>query len=404
MDRFIATVKQAARAVSCYKLRTFFCLVSVALGVSSISVIVAATEGAYKQAFEMVDRFGPDSLLVISGSEESRALGERVKTIKLSHVDAVRQAFPTAYILVPMTSMPEVTVSYRHRKHQTRIIGTTADYSRGWTWPVVQGSDLTERDIKGLRNVALVGQDIVKELFDNRDPVGKHVLVGKLPVQIVGVLSERGISDAAHQLDNRIIMPITTVMRKLLNESQYISAFRIRFFDQQNLEQRQEEVRLFLREAMKTPYDEADEFRIISPTVIIQFLVALTGSLVIFIGIAGLISLVVAGFVLANLFLLSVKERSKEIGVRRAVGARRRDILVQFLEEALMVTTIGGIVGFLLALGGGELLTTIAEFPIVFSWKAFAIGMALAWIVGIIFGLQPARRAARIEPIEAIRE
>ena len=404
MNQIVTIIREAGRAVRAYKLRTFFCLISVALGVSSISVIVAATEGAYKMAFEMVDRFGPDSLLILSGSDESRALGERVKTIKLSHVDAVRQAFPTAYILVPMTSLPEVTVAYHHHKYQTRIIGTTADYSRGWTWPVVRGSDLTEQEVKGLRNVALVGSDVVKELFGDRDPVGKYVLVGKLPVQIVGVLSERGMSGGAHNLDNRIIMPITTVMRKLLNESQYITAFRVRFLDQHNIEQRQEEVRLFMRDLMKTPYDEPDEFRIISPTVIVQFLVALTGSLVIFIGIAGVICLIVAGFVLANLFLLSVKERTKEIGIRRAVGARRRDILIQFLEEALIVTTCGGAVGLGIAFGGAKLLTTIAEFPMDFSWRAFAIGMVLAWTVGIVFGLQPARRAARIEPIEAIRE
>ncbi len=404
MNRAFAIIRQAGRAVRAYKLRTFFCLMSVALGVSSISVIVAATEGAYKLAFEMVDRFGPDSMMVISGSEESRALGERVKTIKLSHVDAVRQAFPTAYIFVPMTSLPEVIVTYRHRKHQTRIIGTTADYSKGWNWPVVQGADLTDQDEKGMRNVALVGCEVAKGLFADSDPVGKYFLVGKLPVQIVGVLSERGMSGGAHNLDNRIIMPITTVMRKLLNESQYISAFRIRFLDQHNLEQREEEVRLFMRDLMKTPYDEPDELRIISPTVIVQFLVALTGSLVIFIGIAGVICLIVAGFVLANLFLLSVKERTKEIGILRAVGARRRDILIQFLEEALIVTTCGGAVGLVLALGGAKLLTTIAEFPMYFSWRAFAIGMVLAWIVGIVFGLQPARRAARIEPIEAIRQ
>jgi putative ABC transport system permease protein len=252
--------------------------------------------------------------------------------------------------------------------------------------------------------VGLVGRSVVRELFGGREPVGKYLIVGRLPVQVVGVLSERGMSGGGHDMDNRIVMPITTVMRKILNESQYITAFRIRFLDQENLEERQEEIRLFLREIMKTPYDEPDEFRIISPTLIVQFLVALTGSLIVFIGVAGVICLIVAGFVLANLFLLSVRERTKEIGIRRAVGARRRDILVQFLEEALLVTTAGGFLGFLLALGGARLLTAVAAFPIHFSWKPFAIGLVLAWIVGITFGLQPARRAALIEPIEAIRE
>ncbi len=122
-----------------------------------------------------------------------------------------------------------------------------------------------------------------------------------------------------------------------------------------------------------------------------------------FIGIAGIICLIVAGFVLANLFLLSVKERTKEIGIRRAIGARRRDILVQFLGESVIVTTLGGMVGFVLAIFGSRLLTYIAEFPMHFSWKAFAMGMGLSWIVGITAGIQPASRAAQTEPIEAIR-
>jgi putative ABC transport system permease protein len=131
--------------------------------------------------------------------------------------------------------------------------------------------------------------------------------------------------------------------------------------------------------------------------------VALSGSLVLFLGISGVTSLIVAGFVLANLFLLSVSERAREIGIRRAVGACRSDILFQFLAEAVMLTTAGGLLGFAGGLSASRLLTLIAEFPMVFSWKAFVIGLVLAWGIGIVFGLQPAWRAARLKPIEAIR-
>ena len=130
---------------------------------------------------------------------------------------------------------------------------------------------------------------------------------------------------------------------------------------------------------------------------------ALTGSLVVFIGIVGVISLVVAGFVLANLFLLSVKERVKEIGIRRSVGARKKDILAQFLTEAVMITSAGGIAGFILGVVSAQLLTYVAEFPVYFSWKAFVIGLVLSWAVGVGFGLHPARQAANLKPIEAIR-
>lgn len=403
MDRLFKIIFQSIRAVRAFKLRTFFCLVCITLGISSITVIVAATEGAYKKAFEIVARFGPDSLLVLGGSEEARAVGERQKTITLDDVEAVKEAFDSAYLVVPMTAMREITVSYKEKKYQTLIVGSTSDYSRVWTWPVIQGSDFTEEDVRGLRNVGLIGQHVVKELFGDKDPVGKYVLVKGIPVQIVGVLSERGTSPAGDLLDDRIIIPITTLMRKLENESKYVRAFRIRFINQENLYNYLKDLSLFLRERHRIPKGEPNDFTIISPKEIIKFLVALTGSLVVFLGITGVISLIVAGFVLANLFLLSVRERTKEIGIRRATGAKKNDILLQFLFESVIITTLGGLLGLILALLSSKLLMLIAEFPIHFSWKAFVVGLLLSWVIGIGFGLQPAKRAADLKPIEAIR-
>lgn len=403
MDRLIKIISQSIRAVRAFKLRTFFCLISVALGIASITVIVAATEGAYKKALEIVARFGPDSLMIFGGGEEARAIGQRQKTLTLEDIEAVKQEFSSAYLVVPTTSVGNVTVSYKDKKYQTQVIGSTSDYSRVFTWPVIQGSDFTEDDVKGLRNVGLIGQYLLKELFGNEDPVGKYILVKGIPVQIVGVLSERGTSPSGHNLDDRIIIPLTTIMRKIQNETKYVSAFRIRFADQENLYKHMEDLRSFLRQRHRIPDDEPDDFRIVSPKEIVKFLVALTGSLVIFLGVAGITSLIVAGFVLANLFLLSVKERTEEIGIRRAAGARKMDILIQFLGESVIITTTGGLFGFLLGLLSSKLLMLIAQFPIHFSWKAFATGLLLSWAVGIGFGLQPARRAANLKPIEAIR-
>lgn len=403
MNNIPKIASQSIKAVRSFKLRTFFCLISIALGIAAITTIVAAVEGAYKKAFEIVARFGPDSLLVLSGGEEARALGIRSKTLTLDDVDSVRQTFTRAYIVVPMTSVRNVNISYRERKYQTHVVGSTSDYSRAWSWPVFQGSDFTDEDVKGVRNVGLIGQDLMKELFGDQDPVGKYVFVKGIPVQIVGVLSERGTSPGGDKLDDRLVMPITTVMKKILNEPKYVSAFRARFIDQENLYTHADELRAFLRLKHNLSPSEPDDFRIITPKEIVKFLVALTGSLVTFLGITGIISLIVAGFVLTNLFLLSVKERTSEIGIRRASGAKKRDILLQFLGEAVIITTIGGLAGFLLSLLSAQILTYVAQFPVLFSWKPFAIAFLLSWTVGIIFGLQPAHRASNLNPIEAIK-
>lgn len=396
-------LRQALKAVGAFKLRTFFCLTSVALGIGAITVIVAATEGAFKKAYDMVELFGPDALLVLGGSDEARATGQREKTLTLDDVKAVKEAFPSAYMVIPMTALGSITVSYKNNKRQTLVIGSTNDYSRAWTWSVVQGSDLSEGDVKGLRNVGLLGQQVVADLFLDENPVGKYIFVRGIPTQVIGVLSARGTTPTGQNLDDRIIMPIGTVMRKMQNESKYVSVFRIRFTHQKMLDTYEKDLKLMLRARHKVPDGEPDDFRIISPKEIIKFLVALTGSLVVFLGVVGIMSLVVAGFVLANLFLLSVKERTKEIGIRRSVGARKGDIRLQFLGEAVIITTLGGLAGFALGLGSAKLLTLVAQFPIVFSWKAFAIGLGLSWIVGIGFGLQPASQAANLNPIEAIR-
>ncbi len=404
MNRIAGILFQSTRAIVAFKLRTVFCLISVAMGIASITIIVAATEGAYQKAFEMVERFGPDAILVIGGTEEARAIGNREKTLTLDDVDAIKDSFPTAYLAVPMTGISDVTVSYRDRKYQTQITGSGSNYSLAWSWPVVEGSDISEEDVKGFKNIALIGRYLAVKLFGEKNPIGRHLLVKGIPVQVVGVLQERGTTPRGGNLDNRMILPITTVMRKLQNERTYVTVIRVRFMDQARLDYQVEELKRFLRQRHRIPEGEPEDFMIVSPKEIITFLVALTGSLVLFLGVSGIISLVVAGFVLANLFLLSVRERSKEIGIRRAVGAKQRDVLIQFLSESVILTTSGGLLGFVLGILSSRLLMLIAEFPIHFSWKAFAVGLVLSILVGLVFGLQPAYRAARLNPIEAIRK
>lgn len=404
MGRIWLQIADAWRAVRAYRLRAVFCSLSVALGVGAITVIVAATEGAYKRAYDMVDRFGPDAMLIFGEGEEARAVGRREKNITVDDVEALRQAFPTAYLVVPMSSRGDMIVAYRNRKHQTRLTGTTAGYSQSWSWPVTDGRDLTEQDVKGMRNVALIGRTIVQELFPDEDPIGKSIFVRNLAVQVIGILEERGSTGPGHNLDDRIVMPITTVMKKILNERDRIQAVRMRFVDPTRMDHFEAEVRAFMRKRHNLQEGQPDDFRIVSPKEIIKFLVALTGSLMVFIGVTGVLSLVVAGFVLANLFLLSVNERIPEIGIRRSVGARRHDILAQFLLEAVTLTAVGGLIGFGIGVLGGPLLKTVAEFPLHFSWKAFTVGMVMATLVGVIFGMQPARKAAAVQPIEAVRK
>ena len=404
MNRTVGLVLQSVKAAFAFKLRAVFCVISVAMGIAAVSLIVAATEGAYQKAYEIVDMFGPDSIMIVGGNDEAKATGKRTKTLTLDDAAAIEESFPGTYMVNPVSSVGMVTVFLRDVKYTTYLVGTGSGYSVAWSWPVAQGTDLSPEDIRRAKNVGLIGRHLADELFKDKDPVGNYIFVKRLPVRIIGILEPRGVSPRGHNLDNRLIMPVSTVMKKFLKEKKYISMIRTKFVDQKNLDYYADELSRFLRQRHKIPPGESDDFTIITPKEIVKFLVALTGSLLLFLGISGMMTLIVAGVVLANLFLLSVKERSKEIGIRRSVGARQRDILFQFLGESLLLTTIGGIIGFVLGIIASRFLMMVARFPIHFSWKAFAAGLIMSWLIGVFFALKPSLQAARLNPIEAIRE
>ncbi|MEO5360420.1 MAG: ABC transporter permease [Nitrospirota bacterium] len=404
MTRFANNIKSAAYAVLSFKLRTFFCLFSVSLGIASITVIVASVEGAYKKAYDFVEKFGPETILIFGGSAEQRANGEKMKALTLSDIKAIKEAFPAAILVVPMVMKWDSGVSYKNVKHKTLVLGSTEDYSRSWSWPIAEGSDLSHEDIVFGKNTCLIGLQVAETLFKGTSPIGKTILINtRIPCKVTGVLSDRSASQMGINLNDRIIIPIGVMMKKMLSDTKYISAIKVKYQQGHALQHWIAQMRLFLRDRHQLKEGQSDDFTIVSPEEIIKFLAALTGSLVVSLGISGIVSLVVSGFVLANLFLLSVKERTREIGIRRAVGAKKGDIFNQFIIESTLITSAGGVLGFMLGYGASKLLAHIADFPMHFSWKAFAIGFTLAVATGLVFGVQPARSAANLNPIEAIK-
>ncbi|WP_420265763.1 ABC transporter permease [Candidatus Magnetominusculus dajiuhuensis] len=404
MNRFINNIRSALYAVWSFKLRTAFCLFSVSLGIASITVIVASVEGAYKKAYDFVEKFGPETVLVFGGSEEQRATGEKMKALTLSDIQAIGEAFPTAILVVPIAMRGSVAISYRDVKSQTLIIGSTEDYAMSWAWPIEEGSDLSREDAASGKSVCLIGSQVAATLFKDTSPIGKTILINtKIPCNVTGVLADRSASQLGMNLNDRVIIPIGVMMKKLMNDTKYISAIKIKYQQGRPLNHWMAELRLFLRDRHQLKEGQSDDFTIVSPEEIIRFLAALTGSLVVSLGISGIVSLVVSGFVLANLFLLSVKERTREIGIRRAVGAKKRDIFNQFIMESSLITSAGGGLGFIMGYGASKLLPLIADFPMYFSWKSFAIGFAMSVATGLVFGVAPARSAANLLPIEAIK-
>jgi len=396
-------LKQATAAILSYPLRSFFCLFGISLGIVSITLIVASTDGANYKANQMLSDFGPDSMIIFGGHEQQRAARLRLNTITLQDMAAIKNSIDGCYETIPMIAMRNVLVSFENNKWQTLVIGSTQDYFTSWGWRIATGSAFTEKESFNYENVTVIGSDVAEKLFngDNDKAIGKTILVKNKPVRVIGVLKERGTGFGSFRLDDRIIMPIDTVMRKYLKEDKYISAVRARFHG--DLDQKIKDVKALLRIRHNLKGEMPDDFTIRTAEDAKKFLLVLQGTLVLFLGIAGGVALIVGGFVMANLFMISVQERRREIGIRRAFGAKRGHIILQFLLEAILLSLAGTFLGLILGYITGLVLSLYTSIPIMFSYKIFWLASLTATIVGVIAGFVPAKKAAALDPVEAIR-
>jgi len=394
----------ARRALWAAKTRSLFVVAGVALGIASLTIIVAAIDGAQRKANEIVQIFGPDAVLVFGGNIESRAVGQRTLTLSYTDAATLRRSLPGAYLVVPMRAKSNVQVRYGGRVTVVPlVVGTTEGYARAWDWPLTEGRDISAQDVRHGARIGLIGDTVARELFDDASPVGRTVLMDRFPVQIVGRLSYRGVVGGGGAVDDRIIIPITTLTKRFNLERKYFRALRIKFHNPEYMPEHVANLRSLLRHLHGLRPEEPDDFTILTSDEILKFLSTFKGGLVLFLGVTALVAMVVGGFVLANIFYLGVDERRTEIGLKMALGAPRWAILVQILLEAVGLTLIGAIVGMAVGMTMAQLLARLGIMEILFSWKVFGFALFASLAIGLLFGLKPARRAASLAPIDALK-
>ena len=394
----------ALTAVWAHRLRSCFVILGVALGIASLTIIVAAVDGAERKAYEIVDSFGPDAVFILGGDIRNRAVGQRTNTLTYGDAEVLRQSLPGAYRVVPMRAQHNLPVRFENKKMQvSNIVGATAGYSDVWNWPLSEGRDFTEEDIERGAKVCLIGDTPAQELFGDQSPIGRTIYIEKLPVQIIGRLSYRGFSGGGGTIDERIILPITTLTQRFNLDRKYFRALRVKFTSTENMDFHVENMRGLLRKQHHLSDGQPDDFSILTADEILGFLSMFKGGLLLFLGITAAVAIVVGGFVLANLFYLSVDERKSEIGLKKALGAKNSAILLQFLSEALTLTLIGSLFGMALGMAMAQLLERLGILEILFSWKVFTYSTLASVAIGILFGLRPARKAAALVPIEVLK-
>lgn len=387
-----------------YKLRSVFVITAIALGIASLTVIIAAHDGANRKADEITQSFGPDALLILGGDIINRAVGQRFKTLTWDDAERIRQSLPGTYLVVPMQVSGATSISHGNKKWDIgNTIGATENYGESWNWPLAEGRDLSAGDVEMGARVCLLGETVARELFGNASPVGKSVFLNRIPFTVAGKLTPRGFAGSGANLDDRVIIPLTTMVQRFGVDRRYFRALRIKFHDAEHMEDNIINLESLLRHLHGLREGEPNDFTILSAAEVQKFLAMIKGGLTIFLGITAAAAILVGGFVLANLFYLSVSERTREIGLRRAMGADRQAIVTQFLIEAVALTVLGAVVGVFLGLAMGQMLARLGLIEIRLSWKIFSYAMLSATLVGVIFGLRPARHAADMDPIRALR-
>jgi putative ABC transport system permease protein len=393
-------LEETAKILYYYRGRVIFSFSGVALGILSICIIITTIDGANKKARDIFESLGPDSIMVFGGGERQRAARIRINTITVRDAESIEK-IQGIYDVVKIFGVRNVIIRYRERNWQTTITGATPNYIESMAWKFQVGSIFSTDDYANAEAVCILGAKVYDELFKGEMAIGKAILVGRMPAKVIGILEEKGGSSGGPHVDDRIVMPLTTVTSRIANEKRYLSSLRLK--TNRDPDKTVEDIRTVLRKNHGLQGTVEDDFTIRSSKDIMQFVTVISGSLFLFLGTASIVALVVSGFVLANLFYLTIQERRKDIGIRRAYGASRRGILLSFLFESIIITCLGGMAGILLSLILGGTFERLFEIPMLFSFKVIVFAMIFSFVTGVVSGLRPALRASRIEPIEAIR-
>jgi len=407
--RALRAVRSGVSELTANKVRTLFMVLGVLIGITALTVIVSVGQGAKAEIQRNLERQLSPSLVAVAaggGHVPGRGgIGAPPATLTAEDAQAIQTAIPNINAIGLIQFKGGLSVTYGGKVTTTVVQGVTPNYPRLRATPVAGGEFFGDKDQASLARVAVLGSDIAKTLFSEADPLGETIQIENVPFTVIGVVAPQG-GGPGHEgghLDDAIYIPQSTASRRLFNQT-YLNMIFIRVDGPNAVTATKEAVKALLRERHQIAPGMPDDFTVVISEEVIAVFTGTTQTLTLFLSIVAALSLLVGGFALMNIMLISVSERKKEIGLRRAVGARRGDILVQFLLEAVIVTALGGALGVILGLGGTFLGARLMSTPAAMSWLAVLGAVLFAALVGLVFAVQPARKAAALHPVEALRD
>ena len=405
----LAGARIAVRALRVNKLRSALTVLGIVIGVGAVITMVAVGAGAQARVAEQIQSLGSNVIVIWPGTVNLSGvrLGAGAQaTLSEDDAWAIQRDIPLVEVVAPH-SRGSAQVVYSNLNWSTVILGVTPEYFPARDWDVISGRFLTQEEVDGASKVALVGQTVARNLFGDADPVGQVIRIKKVPFTIIGVLDRKGQTTWGQDQDDQILIPLSTAKTKVLGGNQVkgraVGTITIKVREAAMMKAAESEVRELIRQRHRLQPHQEDDFNLRNLAEVLESQEAASRVLTMLLAAIASVSLLVGGIGIMNIMLVSVTERTREIGLRMAVGARGKDILVQFLVEAVTLSLIGGAIGVGAGLLGSYAIAYFAEWRTVLQFDAIVVAFGFSAAVGIFFGFYPARKAAGLNPIDALR-
>jgi putative ABC transport system permease protein len=398
------TFRIALRALARNKLRSFLTMLGIIIGVGAVIAMVAIGEGAKATIRAQIASLGTNVLIIVPGttSQGGVRIGfGTVNTLTDGDAKAIREEVRSVAFVSPILRRGEQVVA-GNLNWGTIVHGVAPEFQQIREWEIAQGRFLHDGDIESDAKVAVLGETVVRNLFGNDDPIDNVIRIRNIPFRVVGVLAAKGQSSQGTDQDDTVMIPYTSMQKRLMRIT-YLQTIMLSAVSAERVQEAQEQITLLLRQRHRIQADRDDDFSIRNLSDIADAASSSAKVMAILLGAVASISLLVGGIGIMNIMLVSVTERTREIGIRMAVGARGRDIMLQFLVEAVVMAATGGTFGILLGVASSEILKFWAQWPTLVSPAIVAIAFLFSGAVGVFFGFYPAKKAANLDPIEALR-
>jgi len=385
-------------------MRSVLTALGIIIGVGAVIAMVGIGNGAKAQVEAQIASLGENVILIFSGSTTSSGIRTGwggAGTLKIEDAEAIRREVP-GVIGVSEEVVSTTQVAAGNQNWFTRIFGESADYFDIRQWPLADGVPFTPQDVRSANKVCVIGHTTATQIYGNENPIGQILRIKNVPFTITGVLTPKGLSPQGVDQDDIVVLPYTSAMKRVIGGTT-LRNINVQIGDPAQIPAAQQQIISLLRQRHNIRPGRDDDFTVRTQQEIAETATATSRVMTVLLGAIAGVSLLVGGIGIMNIMLVSVTERTREIGVRMAVGARGNDILTQFLIEAVTLSSVGGIIGIICGIGASSLLSVYAHWPTLISIASIAIAFLFSAAVGVFFGFYPARKAAALDPIEALR-